>query len=293
MSALPRFVLVTPARNEATYIRLTLDSVVSQTKRPVKWVIVSDGSTDGTDEIVREYELSHPWIQLLRAPDRTDRSFAGKVYAFNIGYAEVRDIPHDIVASLDADISFAPDYFEYLLEKIVCDPRLGVVGTPFEDEGQVYDYRFVNIEHVSGACQVFRRECFEEIGGYKAVKGGSIDHIAVISARLKGWKTRTFTEKRCFHHRPMGTAQTSLLSSRFKYGIKDYAIGNHPVWQIVRSIYQMGQRPFVLGGIALAAGYASACLRRIDRPVSSEFVAFHRNEQMMRLKRFFFRPRAS
>ncbi len=118
-----------------------------------------------------------------------------------------------------------------------------------------YDYRFVNIEHVSGACQVFRRECFEAIGGYTPVKGGSIDHIAVISARMKGWKTRTFTEKSCLHHRTMGTAGRSLLQSRFKLGLKDYSMGNHPIWEFFRATRQMTLPPVLTGGLALAAGY--------------------------------------
>ena len=151
----------------------------------------------------------------------------------------------------------------------------------------MYDYRFVSVEHVSGACQVFRRECFEAIGGYVPVKGGSIDHIAVISSRMKGWKTRTWTEKLCIHHREIGTAQGRALSSKFKYGIKDYAIGNHPAWELFRAGYQMALPPFCIGGIALGAGYIWAMLRRIDRPVPRELIAFHRREQMKRLRKFF------
>src|SRR5580658_10196853 len=187
---LPRYVLITPARNEAQFIELTLKSVVAQTFRPVKWVIVSDGSTDGTDDMVGRYVVMHPWIELVRMPERRDRNFAGKVHAFNAGYARVKDIDHDVVCSLDGDISFDEDYFSFLLAKLGEDPALGLVGTPFQEERskQTYDYRFVSIEHVSGACQVFRRECFEQIGGYVAVKGGGIDHIAVVTARMKGWK---------------------------------------------------------------------------------------------------------
>jgi hypothetical protein len=152
----------------------------------------------------------------------------------------------------------------------------------------MYDYRFVNIEHVSGACQVFRRECFDAIGGYVPVKGGAIDNIAVITARMKGWKTRTFTEKTCLHHREMGTAQSGLVHARFKFGAKDYAIGNHPLWEAFRSTYQMTKRPFLLGGLALGAGYFWAWVRRVPRPVSAELLAFHRREQMQRLKKKFF-----
>jgi len=293
MSQSLKYVVITPARNEARFIELTLKSVTNQTVLPRKWVIVSDGSTDGTDDIVKKYMARHPWIELLRMPERAERHFAGKVHAFNAGYAKVRDTENDIIVSLDADISFEDDYFAFLLEKLSADEALGLVGTPFRElSGEAYDYRFVNIEHVSGACQVFRRECFEDIGGYLAVKGGSIDHIAVITARMKGWRTRTFTERVCLHHRAMGTAGRSLLKSRFRLGMKDYSIGNHPMWEFVRTARQMTLAPVLTGGLALAAGYLWGVVRQVPRPVSPELVAFHRREQMQRLSRFIRRNRS-
>lgn len=284
------YVVITPARNEAEFIELTLKSVVAQTILPLKWVIVSDGSTDGTDDIVSRYAARNPWIELVRMPERKDRHFAGKVMAFNAGYARVRDVHYDVIVSLDADISLpAIDYFEFLLEKLADDLAIGLVGTPFEDNSVTYDYRFVSIEHVSGACQVFRRECFEQIGGYVPVKGGGIDHIAVMSARMKGWKTRTFTEKKSVHSREMGTAQHSSWKAMLHQGAKDYAFGYHPLWEIFRTAYQMTKRPFVLGGALLAAGYVWASVRRTQRPISAEMVAFQRSEQMRRLKNLFLR----
>lgn len=285
---LPSYVIVTPARNEAQFIELTLRSVIAQTVRPLRWVIVSDGSTDGTDEIVTRYAAKYPWIELVRMPERAERNFAGKVLAFNAGHARLKGLEYQVISSLDGDISFDPDYFQFLLTRLSNDPLLGLTGTPFQElSGRRYDYRFVSIEHVSGACQVFRRECFEAIGGYVPVKGGSIDHIAVIKARMRGWRTRTWTEKVCLHHRETGTAQHGVLRSRFKYGIKDYVIGNHPVWELFRAGYQMTSPPFCVGGIALGAGYIWAMLRRLDRPVSPELIAFHRQEEMRRLKKLF------
>jgi glycosyltransferase involved in cell wall biosynthesis len=287
---LPRYVLITPARNEAQFIDLTLRSMAAQTAKPVRWVIVSDGSTDGTGEIVGRYLAEHPWIELVRMPERRERNFSGKVQAFNAGYERVRGLDYEVIGSLDADISFDAEYFAFLLGKLAADPSLGVVGTPFQEQGTpVYDYRFVNIEHVSGACQVFRRECFEEIGGYIPVRGGGIDYIAVTTARMKGWVTRTFTEKVCQHHRQMGTVGRGVLSARFRTGVKDYALGNHPLWQIFRIARQMSQPPLVMGALALGCGYASALLRRPKRPVSRELLAFTRREQMGRLKRFLIR----
>ena len=283
--SLPSYVLITPARNEAQFIELTLKSMVSQTVPPVKWVIVSDGSTDGTDDLVNRYAASYPWIELLRMPERRERHFAGKVHAFNAGYARVKDLSYDVIGSMDADISFDENYFSFLLGKLAENPALGLVGTPFKDDS-MYDYRFVSIEHVSGACQLFRRECFEAIGGYVPLKSGGIDHVAVITARMKGWKTRTFTEKICLHHRKIGSAERGALRSKFKVGGLDYALGGHPIWELFRTAYQMTKKPYVIGGFMLLAGYVSALVRRDERPVSAELVAFRRREQMQRLKKF-------
>jgi hypothetical protein len=144
----------------------------------------------------------------------------------------------------------------------------------------------VSIEHVSGACQLFRRECFEDIGGYVPVKTGGVDHIAVLTARMKGWKTRTFTEKICLHHRKIGSADRGALKARFKDGRLDYALGGHPLWELFRTAYQMTRKPYLIGGLTLLAGYLTAGMRREERPISRELVKFRRREQMRRLKSF-------
>jgi biofilm PGA synthesis N-glycosyltransferase PgaC len=285
MLRIPSYVIITPARNEAQFIELTLQSMVAQTVRPLKWVIISDGSTDGTDDIIRRYTAENPWIELLRMPERAERHFAGKVYAFNAGYALVRDLKPAIIVNLDGDVSIEPDHFQFLLSKFAEDSELGVWGAPFREGSRQYDYRFSNIENVWGGCQLFRRECFEDIGGYAPIRGGSIDHIAVVSARVKGWKTRTFTDRVCIHHRAMGTAQQSVWRAKFKMGVKDYSVGNHPIWELSRMFYQMRNPPFIVGGIFLAAGYTWSWLRRSKIVVSDEVATFTRREQMHRLRK--------
>ena len=281
-----RYVLITPARNEAAFIELTLKSVVSQAVLPLKWVIVSDGSTDGTDGIIGSYAARHQWIELVRMPERRERHFAGKVHAFNAGYARIKDLEYDFIGCLDGDISFDEDYFCFLLSRFSDNPELGLAGTPFQEGDAIYDYRFVSIEHVSGACQLFRRECFEEIGGYVPIPGGGIDHVAVITARMRGWQTRTFTEKVCFHHRRLGAARHSAARMKFEIGKLDYALGGHPLWEVFRSVYQLTKPPFVTGGIMIFAGYCWSMLRRVKRPVSIELVKFRRREQLKRLWEF-------
>ncbi len=284
---MPRYVLITPARNEAEFIEQVIDSLIAQTIRPVRWVIVSDGSTDGTDEIVKRCIGTESWIELVRMPERRDRHFAAKVQCFNAGYQRLAGVTYDVIGNLDADITFETDYFEFLLKKFADDRRLGVAGTPFVEGAQSYDYRFSSKDHVSGACQLFRRECFEEIGGYRPIKGGGIDWVAVTTARMKGWRTRTFTERVCRHHRPMGTASAGKLRAWYNLGKQDYYLGGHPLWQVFRSCLQMRSKPYVLGGIALLAGFIWGFVTRANRPIDRELIAFHQREQMQRLRDMF------
>jgi biofilm PGA synthesis N-glycosyltransferase PgaC len=287
MSTTPSYVLITPARNEAQFIEATIKCVIAQTVLPLKWVIVSDGSVDGTDEIVQRYTAKHPWIELLRMPERAERHFAGKVLAFKAGYERIRQLGPEIVGNLDADVTFQPDHFQFLLSKAAKDTGLGVFGAPFREGNFQYDYRFTNIENVWGGCQLFRRECYEAIGGYTPLKGGCVDHVAVLSARFHGWRTRTFTERVCLHHRQMGTAMQGALKAKFRMGVKDYTVGNHPIWELARSLYQMKHKPVLIGGLAMATGYFWSLARRIEAPLSPDLVAFVRREQMERLRKLF------
>jgi glycosyltransferase involved in cell wall biosynthesis len=280
------YVLITPARNEEAFLEGTIRSVLAQTVKPAKWIIVSDGSTDRTDEIAGRHAGTQPWIELIRMPERRDRTFAAKANCFNTAYGRLDGLAYDVIGNLDADITFEPDYFEYLLGRFAENPRLGVAGTPFVEEGSAaYDYRLANIEHVSGACQLFRKACFEEIGGYVPIRAGGIDWVAVTTARMRGWQTRTFTEKTCYHHRRMGTAKGSIFSAKFRLGREDYYLGSHPLWALLRTVSQMRYRPYVLGGLCLWMGYMMSAIRRIDRPVSPELLRFCREEQMRRLRR--------
>jgi glycosyltransferase involved in cell wall biosynthesis len=287
-----KYVLITPARDEEANIEKTIRSVISQTVLPTRWVIVSDGSTDRTDEIAAEYCKKYDWMDLVRMAPHGDRQFGAKVHSFNAGYRRVKGLEYSVIGNLDADISFEQDYFEFLLKKFAEDPLLGVAGTPFLEGLSHYDYRFTNIEHVSGACQLFRRECFEEIGGYIPINAGGIDWVAVTTARMKGWNTRTFLDKMCIHHRKIGTGNSGFLMASFRRGQEDYYLGGHPLWEVFRTLYQMKSKPYVIRGIFLASGYVWANLRGGERPVSDELIKFHRKEQMERLRRFFAKPLA-
>lgn len=281
------YALITPARNEAAFIEQAIESVVAQTAPPIKWVIVSDGSTDGTDDIVKKHADRHQWIELVRMPERRERHFAGKVHAFRAGYARLAGLDYDVVGNLDADITFDPEYFAFLLGKFAQNPRLGVAGTPFTDSLRQYNYNYASVEHVSGACQLFRRECFEDIGGYTPIRTGGIDLVAVTTARMKGWQTRSFIEKSCFHDRTIGSAKHRILRRYFEDGRSEYILGCDPLWESIRCIYWARQKPVVLSGALALAGFAWAAINRTPRSVSDEFVRFRRSEQRRRLRALF------
>jgi biofilm PGA synthesis N-glycosyltransferase PgaC len=284
MSNLPKYVLITPARNEVDLIEGTLKSVTAQIVPPLKWVVVSDGSTDGTDELVQKYAAQFPWIELARMPERKERNFSGKVQAFRAGQERMAGLEYDVIGNLDADITFEPDYFQFLMGKFAENPKLGVGGTPYREGNWTHDLRYHSSAHVSGACQLFRRECFEQIGGYKPVRSGGIDLIAVWSARAKGWRTQTFPEKICEHHRKMGGAQVTGFKERFHRGRMDYLLGCHPAWEVFRGLYQTRNKPYLIGGFVIISGYFWTALSGVERTMPKELVVLRQGEQMQRLK---------
>lgn len=284
--SLPRYVLVTPTRNEEAFIEEAIESVARQTCLPLKWVIVNDGSTDSTGSRIEPFLSKHNWIELVNLPVRQERNFAAKVRAFDAGQQKVKHLDYELIGNLDSDVILDADHFEFLLNKFSDDPRLGVAGTVFREENG-YNSETDSLEgqlHVSGQCQLFRRECFADIGGYCANKAGGIDWIAVTTARMMGWKTRSFREKSFLHQRRLGTAERSAFKAAFSYGEKDYYLGGHPVWELFRVCYRMVKPPYIVEGLALGLGYGWAAVRRAKRPITRELMKFHRREQMRKLR---------
>jgi glycosyltransferase involved in cell wall biosynthesis len=280
-----KYILVTPAKNEERFIETTIRSVIAQTKLPERWVIVDDGSADRTAEIVESYAERHPWIEFVRQPKRLDRNFAAKARAVHAGLERVRSLEFEVLGNLDADVSFGPHYLEFLTQKFSDDPELGVAGSPFTEEGyDSFQDSFEGEDFVTGACQLFRYRCFQEIGGYVPNRAGGVDWIAVMTARMKGWKARSFPEQRFHHHRPSGTAERSVWWAFFAHGEKDYYLGGSPLWQLCRVGYRLTKKPIFKGGVALLFGYCWAAMRRMERPITPELMRFHRREQMKKLK---------
>jgi poly-beta-1,6-N-acetyl-D-glucosamine synthase len=278
------YVLITAAHNEERYIEDLIRSVVNQSVLPFKWVIVSDASTDRTDQIVKQYASQYPFIQLLRCEGKHRHNFAAKDFALKAGYESLKGMPFGFVGILDADISLESTFFDGLLDAFKKDPNLGLTGGfIYEEKDGEFSIRGGNrIWSVAGATQFFRRACYEEIGGYSPLKYGGSDWCAEVSARMKGWTVRAIPELKVFHHRPTGTAR-NLLRYWFHLGRMDFSLGCHPIFEIAKCMGRMRHKPVVLGGLARLAGFVWSYIVRADRSVSKEFIEFLRKEQRQRL----------
>jgi glycosyltransferase involved in cell wall biosynthesis len=277
--------LVTAARDERDFIQLTLDSVVAQTVKPQMWVIVSDNSVDGTDDIVRTYAAKHPFICLCRNDEPTKRNTAAKVNAINIGIRALAKTNYNYIGNLDADVSFGPNYFEALIKRFESDEQLGVIGGrifQINAHGGAFETNS-STESIAGAIQFFRRECFDQVGGYRPIAGGMEDGIAEITARYHGWKTRSYGNLQVVHHRELGTVGRSVYRARFNSGVTEYTVGFGYGYHFFRALLRIRERPYVVGTALILAGYASALISRRPRAVPHEIAKFLRREQLTRL----------
>lgn len=280
------YILVTPARNEADHIAMTIRSVAAQTILPERWLIVSDGSTDETDRIVSEAARKHPFIELLRVDADAERNFGSKAAAVNAGYEKIRERPHSFVGVLDADVSFEPDYYEQVIRRFQENPTLGIAGGVLTDLVDGHPVRQLTDPEwsVSGPVQMFRRECFEQIGGYLPLRGG-IDAAAEVSARMHGWRVRAFPEIPALHHRQTGKENHSRLGIFFHRGLEDFRLGYHPLFFVGRALLRVREKPFVIGGLTMLGGYLWAGITGAGKKVPDEFIRFLRREQKDRLRR--------
>lgn len=279
------YILVTAARNEAAHITQTLRSVTAQTRPPQRWIIVSDGSTDETDEIVRGFVNQFPYIELLRVEADGERNFGSKAVAVNAGYKKISDIKHAYVGILDADVSFDADYYEQVIRRFENNSRLGIAGGVLFDIVAGKPVRQMTDPEwsVSGPVQMFRRECWCAIGGYLPIRGG-IDAAAEFMARMHGWTVRAFPELRVVHHRETGREKHSLAGFFFHTGLEDHHLGYHPLFFLAKSVRRFRCRPVMIGGLLMLFGYAWAMLSRKPIRVPDDVIRYLRREQMGRLR---------
>ena len=278
------YVLVTPAKNEAACIQRTIEAVLSQTVLPKKWLIVSDGSVDQTDEIVSRYAGKHSFIELLRAGQNGRKDFGSKVKAFHAGYAQLGDQPYDFLGNLDADVTFKGTYYEQMLEKFDSDPQLGVAaGIILELVKKRFLPQNISLNSAAGAVQFFRKECYDSFGGYVPIRSGGIDAAAEIMARMHGWKVRTFPEIPVYHHRRVTTGGKTILNSRFRQGTTNYLLGYHPFFQLMLCLRRVLDQPYVIGSVCALSGYGWSWFRRSPHVLPDEVVKFLRSEQIARI----------
>lgn len=280
----PDYVLVTPAHNEAANIERTIASVVAQSVRPRRWVIVDDASTDNTAELVHALAERHDFIRLIRLSRTGGRHFGNKVCAFNAGLAAVADLDYAFVGNLDADISLEPDYFATLLRAFADEPELGLAGGMVSTRiGSRFVSQRVALDSVAGAVQLFRRTCFEAIGGYIALPGGGIDSAAEIMARMKGWRVRTLSEVTVLEHRRTGTASAPPLLSKVREGQRLRSLGYGFGFISLRGLKRCMDPPRMVGSLATLVGYVRGALRREPLVLAPEVVRFLRQEQQRKV----------
>ena len=286
----PSIALVTAARNEEANLGRTLASVVAQTVRPRRWVVVSDGSTDATDALVAAAAEEHPWIHLERVEGGQERDFASKVHALQHGLQVLGPLEEDFVGVLDADVVLEPHHFETLVSTFAAEPTLGLAGGQVWEE---YDGQRVlhdnAVDSVAGAVQLFRREAFEATGGFRPLRSGGEDTVVELEVRAAGWTTRTLRDLPVTHQGRVISGRGGVLHLRFRRGWNNWLLGYHPLFALVAVGYRMGDRPWGLAGLAQLAGYLVASVRRPARPVSRETVAFLRREQLGKLGRLVLR----
>jgi glycosyltransferase involved in cell wall biosynthesis len=284
------YVLVTAAYNEGAFIENTIRSVISQEVPPAKWVIVSDGSTDNTDEIVRTYAVQYPFICLHRITKDHPRNFAAQVNAINTGIAELAGTEYDFIGNMDADVTMEPSYFRLLLAKFRDDPRLGLGGGMIceqDVDGNFKGRKTNSRTSVAHACQLFRKECFASVGGeYIPLPYGGPDTYAETTARMRGWHVESFEDLTVFHHRPTGSAG-GLLKSYFRQGKMDYSLGALPLFEIFKLAKRVGVKPYLVGSVVRFAGFVHSYSQREQRAVPADFMNYLRSEQRRRLINLF------
>jgi hypothetical protein len=258
------YLLVTPCRDEATYARRTLDSVVRQTVRPRTWIIVDDGSTDDTPAILAEYAALFPWIQVVRRDDRGKRAVGpGVVDAFYVGLHSVDWKSYEFSCKFDLDLDIPPRYFEILIERMHAMPRLGTCsGKPYfidEASGKRISEKCGD-EMSVGMTKFYRNTCFAEIGGY--VREVMWDGIDCHRCRMLGWIACSWDEPELqfIHLRPMGSSQKSIWTGRMRHGYGQYFMGTGIVYMTASAVFRMAHPPYVFGGLAMWWGYVRAAL---------------------------------
>lgn len=284
MSSSIEYVVVTPVRNEENNFPHTVESFVAQTIRPAVWIIVNDGSTDKTGAMADAAALRHSWVQVVHRKDRGFRQpGTGVVEAFYDGMARVKDGTWDYLVKFDGDLAFEPDYFERCFERFDRNKRLGIGGGLIcrrERDDLVAESRGDPAFHVRGATKIYRRECWEQIGGL--IKAPGWDTVDELKANMLGWETCTFQELKVHQLKGTGSAD-GTWKNWAKNGLANYITGYHPLFMLVKCAKRIFSRPYGLGAAALAWGFFSGYLRHIRKIEDMELIHYVRRQQFRKL----------
>jgi glycosyltransferase involved in cell wall biosynthesis len=275
------YVLISPCRNEAQYMRQTLDSVIAQSIRPAKWIIVDDGSTDQTPDILAEYKAKHDWIEVVTRIDRGRRAVGpGVIEAFYSGYAAINPDDYEFLCKLDLDLRLPERYFEILMQRMAANPRIATCSGKcyVEDNGHLVE-EWHGDETSIGASKFYRVAAFKAIGGF--VRAVMWDGIDCHRCRMNGWIACSWDDPglRFIHLRPEGSSQQSVYAGRMRHGYGQYFMGTGLLFIAASAIYRMKQRPYVLGGLAIFWGWLKSALQRKPRYQDAAFRRFLRHYQ--------------
>jgi hypothetical protein len=282
------YVLMTAAHNEEAFIEKTITSILSQTVLPSRWIIVSDGSTDKTNEIVQRYADQNSFISFLKLTRPPGRNFGSKGLALEQGGKLLEGVSFDFIGNLDADVALEPAYFETLIQQFERDPQLGIAaGFIYEEQNGEFQNRSANrVDSVPHAAQLVRRECYESIKGYQVFKYGGEDWYAQQCAKMNGWHAEAMPALKVFHERHTGAAG-SLLKHQFRLGRLDYSFGSDPIFEVMKCALRVSEKPLFLGAMTRLIGFVWSALKTEKRPVSDGFVSFLRKEQMTKVRGIF------
>ena len=282
-----KYILITPVYNEEQFIEEVIKSVLGQTILPCKWIIVDDGSADRTLNIVKHYANRHDFITYLHLNREKIKSYYGRrVCAILAGYKKIKKLEYDFLGILDGDITLEPTYYEGLLSEFDRNPRLGITaGVYLYKSGGRCIKPVIDRLCTPGSNHVFRRQCYEEIGGYVPPKYGGSDSYLDIMARMHGWETRNFEKYLVIQHRTVGTGGgMSIYQARFRQGLAEYGVATHPLFMLAKSLRRaFVEKPYVLGSLIRLAGFLYGHWLRADRMLSQEAMDFVRREQISRL----------
>ena len=277
-----KYVIVTPVRDEAAHLARTIESIARQSVQPIEWIIVNDGSTDGTAEIIDKAAREYSWLHPVHRSNRGFRKPGGGVVdAFNEGYQAIQCTEWDFMVKLDGDLSFEAGYFQKCFERFEQEPKLGIGGGAVYNliNGRLYAEDCPAF-HVRGATKIYRRACWDSLGGLWPAPGW--DTIDEVKAQRLGWRTRTFGDLRLVQHRPTGQAD-GFWRVLVKYGRANYIAGYHPLFMLVKCGRRLVQKPYIIGSLGLLYGFITGYTKHVPQLDDRATIAYLRQQQLNRL----------